>query len=164
MVFLERYRDLGLSRCNICLKDFVEHERVKRFPRECDHIFHIKCLEVWLKIEASCPNCFKSYLGHRYRNAHISELENYTTDPEKHSILNAWQYQESIASQAGTSSANNILMFNEVISSNSKDGKATALDTHKAGYAFNQFSPNPFLRLSYHRHQMFMEEQKWKKK
>jgi hypothetical protein len=58
---------------------------VKRFPRECDHIFHIKCLEVWLKIEASCPNCLKSYLGHQYTNAN---LEYERVDSEKFSVFN----------------------------------------------------------------------------
>lgn len=163
LVYLERYRDLGLSRCNICLKDFTKHERVKRFPRECDHIFHIKCLEVWLKIEASCPNCFKSYLGHRYRNVNVSELESYSTDPEKYSSLNTWQYQEFICSETPMSTANNLL-FNAKLSSSSKTGIATPLDTHKAVYDFNQFSPNPFQRMSYHRHQVYMDELKDRKK
>ena len=73
MIFLERYRDLGFGRCNICLKDFKQYERVKRFPRECDHIFHIKCLEVWMKIVASCPNCDRAYLGHEYQNIYIKK-------------------------------------------------------------------------------------------
>ena len=92
IVYLERYRDLGFNQCNICLKGFKKHERVKRFPRECDHIFHIKCLEVWLKIEASCPNCLKSYLGHKYVNVNIRE----DIDPEQFSILSGWQYQKQI--------------------------------------------------------------------
>jgi hypothetical protein len=50
IIFLERYIDLGYLRCNLCLKDFEKYERVKRFPRECDHLFHIKCLEAWMKI------------------------------------------------------------------------------------------------------------------
>jgi len=28
----------------------------------------------------------------------------------------------------------------------------------------NQYSPNPFLRMSYNRQTAYMEEQKWKKK
>ena len=48
-MYLERYKDLGFATCTLCLKNFNDQERVKRFPRECDHLFHIKCLEV-LKI------------------------------------------------------------------------------------------------------------------
>ena len=68
MLYLERYRDLGFATCTLCLKNFNDQERVKRFPRECDHLFHIKCLEVWMKIEASCPTCNRDYLGFNYIN------------------------------------------------------------------------------------------------
>ena len=86
IVFLDRYRNLGFNQCNICLKEFKAGDRVKRFPRECDHIFHIKCLEIWLKIEASCPNCKKDYLCHKYTNPSCG----YREDPEEYSILQNW--------------------------------------------------------------------------
>lgn len=66
---------MGYGRCTVCLKEFKQYERVKRFPRECDHIFHIKCLEVWMKIEASCPTCLRNYLGPDYTNKEITADE-----------------------------------------------------------------------------------------
>lgn len=107
IVYLNRYRDLGFGRCNVCLKDFKQQERVKRFPRECDHIFHIKCLEVWMKIEASCPTCCRDYLGFEYRNINFKPNKKDTDSdyysnvnalsphlPESLSIFNQWKKEE----------------------------------------------------------------------
>jgi len=46
----------GQIRCNICLKDFGYGEQV-RLISTCAHMFHFKCLEMWLQIESACPNC-----------------------------------------------------------------------------------------------------------
>ena len=70
---------------------------MKRFPRECDHLFHIKCLEVWLKIEANCPNCFRVYLGPKYVNPTLNSDE----DPEQYSALTSWQFIDSRCSETG---------------------------------------------------------------
>ena len=85
LIYLERYRDMGHGRCNICLKDFKPHERVKRFPRECDHLFHIRCLEIWMKIEASCPICNRDYLGPEYANPSVIPSDPHYKDPEAYS-------------------------------------------------------------------------------
>lgn len=81
------------------MKDFKQNERVKRFPRECDHIFHIKCLEVWMKIEASCPNCERVYLGYEYKNKYIKHRSVggiVYNDSEHFSIFNEWKKQELV--------------------------------------------------------------------
>mmetsp|Transcript_15054 Transcript_15054/g.25573 ORF Transcript_15054/g.25573 Transcript_15054/m.25573 type:complete len:168 (+) Transcript_15054:251-754(+) len=88
-IFLEKYRDLGLDRCTVCLRAFETHERVKRYPRECDHIFHIKCLEYWMKIQANCPTCFRSFLGPQYTNINLPAGEQEGERAENLSILNS---------------------------------------------------------------------------
>lgn len=85
LIYLERYRDMGYGRCNICLKDFKAYERVKRFPRECDHLFHPRCLEIWMKIEARCPTCNKDYLGPQYTNPSVIVSDPHYKDPEAYS-------------------------------------------------------------------------------
>jgi len=44
--------------CPICLDTFKEglYKRVL----ECDHVFHKKCIDPWIKNEHSCPVCRKS--------------------------------------------------------------------------------------------------------
>jgi len=85
-------------------------------------------------------------------------------DPEKFSVLNQWQYGDCI-NPKGISSNNQMQQINEIISTDkAKEGKATALDAHKAQFMLNQYSPNPFLRMSYNRQTAYMDEQKWKKK
>lgn len=43
----------------ICINDFHFGERVRIYPG-CDHIFHLKCSQLWLEIEGTCPVCFNT--------------------------------------------------------------------------------------------------------
>ena len=54
------YGDIGFTRCNLCLVDFSAGEKVKQFPG-CDHLFHVRCLELWSILEPRCPNCLTCY-------------------------------------------------------------------------------------------------------
>ncbi|GFP80528.1 RING-H2 finger protein atl74 [Phtheirospermum japonicum] len=42
--------------CPICIGEFVEGEDVRILPM-CNHGFHIKCIDAWLVLHSSCPNC-----------------------------------------------------------------------------------------------------------
>ena len=46
----------GNTRWVICINDFVLGERVRIYPG-CDHIFHLKCSQLWLEIEGIWPVC-----------------------------------------------------------------------------------------------------------
>ncbi|KAI4387033.1 hypothetical protein MLD38_004897 [Melastoma candidum] len=41
--------------CCICLAKYADDEELKELP--CCHIFHVECINKWLKINASCPLC-----------------------------------------------------------------------------------------------------------
>ena len=41
--------------CSICLENFQMKDKVRTLP--CCHIFHMKCIDRWLKGNASCPIC-----------------------------------------------------------------------------------------------------------
>eukprot|EP00898_Chlorokybus_atmophyticus_P006491 jgi/Chlat1/6843/Chrsp51S06529 len=43
------------SSCSICQEDFVSGQRGKKLP--CDHMFHVQCLDQWLRVRATCPTC-----------------------------------------------------------------------------------------------------------
>ncbi|KAL5999998.1 hypothetical protein ACLOJK_034675 [Asimina triloba] len=45
--------------CTICLSDFVAGDRIRVLP-ECNHGFHLKCIDKWLASNTSCPNCRQS--------------------------------------------------------------------------------------------------------
>ncbi|EOA29233.1 hypothetical protein CARUB_v10025505mg [Capsella rubella] len=45
--------------CPICLSEYASKETVRCIP-ECDHCFHIECIDAWLKIHGSCPLCRNS--------------------------------------------------------------------------------------------------------
>ncbi|KAI4328848.1 hypothetical protein L6164_021171 [Bauhinia variegata] len=47
--------------CSICLCEYKEVEMLRMMP-ECRHIFHLCCLDSWLKLNGSCPVCRNSPL------------------------------------------------------------------------------------------------------
>ncbi|XP_020866877.1 RING-H2 finger protein ATL20 isoform X1 [Arabidopsis lyrata subsp. lyrata] len=67
---IESYKkvELGESRrlpgtngiiCPICLSEYASKETVRCMP-ECEHCFHVECIDAWLKIHNSCPVCRNS--------------------------------------------------------------------------------------------------------
>ncbi|EEF38681.1 RING-H2 finger protein ATL57 [Ricinus communis] len=42
--------------CAVCLGEFEEKETVKSIPY-CKHMFHLECIETWLKLHVTCPVC-----------------------------------------------------------------------------------------------------------
>lgn len=45
--------ELEETSCSICLDDFSDGQRVRKLP--CGHVFHIACVDAWLKRTATCP-------------------------------------------------------------------------------------------------------------
>ncbi|KAG2729096.1 hypothetical protein I3760_01G235000 [Carya illinoinensis] len=46
--------------CCICLAKYVDDDELRELP--CVHVFHVECIDKWLKINALCPLC-KSEVG-----------------------------------------------------------------------------------------------------
>nr|GMD11190.1 RING-H2 finger protein ATL54-like [Ipomoea batatas] len=44
------------SECPICLSEFREDEILRVLPN-CEHAFHVPCVDAWLKSHANCPVC-----------------------------------------------------------------------------------------------------------
>jgi len=42
--------------CSVCLAEFKDNDRVRTLPL-CSHIFHLDCIDVWLRSNANCPLC-----------------------------------------------------------------------------------------------------------
>ncbi|XP_026441252.1 putative RING-H2 finger protein ATL21A [Papaver somniferum] len=47
--------------CSICLADYTPKDTLKSIP-ECNHYFHVNCIDEWLRVNGSCPVCRKSPL------------------------------------------------------------------------------------------------------
>ncbi|XP_050217393.1 putative RING-H2 finger protein ATL19 [Mercurialis annua] len=47
--------------CSICLEDYKNGEACRIFPL-CNHIFHLKCIDIWLENNLTCPICRKTIL------------------------------------------------------------------------------------------------------
>ncbi|GMH21623.1 hypothetical protein Nepgr_023465 [Nepenthes gracilis] len=47
--------------CAVCLSEFKEEERLRLMPN-CQHAFHVPCIDAWLKSNSSCPLCRSSMI------------------------------------------------------------------------------------------------------
>ncbi|KAM3320396.1 hypothetical protein P3S67_007596 [Capsicum chacoense] len=43
------------SGCCICLDKYRDKEEIRQLP--CSHIFHLMCVDQWLRIISCCPLC-----------------------------------------------------------------------------------------------------------
>ncbi|KAG1327950.1 RING-H2 finger protein ATL78 [Cocos nucifera] len=55
---------LSESDCAICLSEFSPGERVRVLPN-CNHWFHVRCIDRWLASRSSCPMCRQGLFGSR---------------------------------------------------------------------------------------------------
>ncbi|KAK1421175.1 hypothetical protein QVD17_23320 [Tagetes erecta] len=53
---VETATDADDSGCSICLEDYKPDDVVRLFP-ECGHLFHVTCIDTWLKANPTCPVC-----------------------------------------------------------------------------------------------------------
>ncbi|KAL8233631.1 hypothetical protein R6Q59_019731 [Mikania micrantha] len=51
--------EIPATECPICLGEFVAGEKVRVLP-ECNHGFHVRCIDLWLGSHSSCPTCRRS--------------------------------------------------------------------------------------------------------
>lgn len=46
----------GALECAVCLDEFTDEEIIKLLPK-CDHVFHLDCIDAWLRSHITCPVC-----------------------------------------------------------------------------------------------------------
>lgn len=51
--------EIPATECPICLGEFLDGEKVRVLP-QCNHGFHVRCIDVWLASHSSCPTCRRS--------------------------------------------------------------------------------------------------------
>lgn len=44
------------SCCSICLLDYKESDMLRLLPH-CSHLFHLNCIDPWIKLHPTCPVC-----------------------------------------------------------------------------------------------------------
>lgn len=47
------------SSCSICLRDYKESDVLRMLP-DCGHLYHLRCVDPWLKSHPTCPMCRSS--------------------------------------------------------------------------------------------------------
>ncbi|CAH8382008.1 unnamed protein product [Eruca vesicaria subsp. sativa] len=58
------------SCCHICLGDFKGNHMLRQLP-DCNHLFHLKCVDTWLRLNPTCPVCRTSPLPSSLPTPHV---------------------------------------------------------------------------------------------
>ncbi|KAF8406729.1 hypothetical protein HHK36_008821 [Tetracentron sinense] len=56
-----------LADCAICLTEFDDGDEIRVLP-QCDHGFHVSCIDTWLGSHSSCPSCRQILVVARCQN------------------------------------------------------------------------------------------------
>lgn len=54
-------KDSTSTCCSICLADYKSTDMLRLLP-DCRHLFHLKCVDPWLRLHPTCPVCRTSPL------------------------------------------------------------------------------------------------------
>ncbi|CAK8571789.1 unnamed protein product [Lathyrus sativus] len=54
--------DQSVYGCVVCLTEFQEQDVIKILPN-CNHAFHLDCIDIWLQTNSNCPLCRSSISG-----------------------------------------------------------------------------------------------------
>ncbi|RLM92122.1 RING-H2 finger protein ATL44-like [Panicum miliaceum] len=46
----------GATECAVCLSELADGEKVRALP-SCRHVFHVECVDAWLRSRTTCPVC-----------------------------------------------------------------------------------------------------------
>lgn len=57
--------DQSVYGCVVCLTEFQEQDVLKVLPN-CNHAFHLDCIDIWLQSNANCPLCRSSISGNTH--------------------------------------------------------------------------------------------------
>ncbi|XAR64793.1 hypothetical protein NMG60_11008631 [Bertholletia excelsa] len=49
-------KDSTATCCSICLADYKGSDTLRLLP-DCGHLFHLKCVDPWLRLHPTCPVC-----------------------------------------------------------------------------------------------------------
>ena len=60
-MYIKKDDELIDTDCNICMDHFVYRQYKRTLPK-CNHTFHKKCIDSWLKKNSSCPVCRQEYI------------------------------------------------------------------------------------------------------
>ncbi|KAL1549250.1 RING-type E3 ubiquitin transferase [Salvia divinorum] len=56
-----KHKDSTAACCSICLADYKATEMLRALP-DCGHLFHLRCVDPWLRLHPTCPLCRTSPL------------------------------------------------------------------------------------------------------
>lgn len=70
------------SKCIICLADYAENDELRILTCATQHHFHKACIDEWLRLNATCPNC-REEIPEADRNAVALEQQQQQPEAER---------------------------------------------------------------------------------
>ncbi|XP_040375844.1 RING-H2 finger protein ATL39-like [Oryza brachyantha] len=52
----DRRAPAAAADCAVCLSELADGEKVRELPN-CGHVFHVECVDAWLRSRTTCPLC-----------------------------------------------------------------------------------------------------------
>ncbi|KAL3517091.1 hypothetical protein ACH5RR_023993 [Cinchona calisaya] len=81
------------TQCTICLGDYEDKDVLRIMPK-CGHSFHLSCIDVWLRKQATCPVCRLS-VQESFEAKYVQPSMHRTTQSFGNSEISAEQSQRS---------------------------------------------------------------------
>ncbi|KAK4773244.1 hypothetical protein SAY87_028263 [Trapa incisa] len=115
-------RDLDSNcECAVCLNEFQEDEKCRVIPN-CNHVFHIDCIDIWLQNNANCPLCRTSVSAWRTTaTAFDMESQIVALSPSSQDPVNIHSDEAYVVIDLGEPSSNPAAISGKDIGSNHKD-------------------------------------------
>ncbi len=85
-----------ISQCAICMEVFTLNDSAKKLP--CNHLYHLPCIDQWLKLHATCPICRKNISSETNNNP--DNLPDSIINPRS-TLLNIFPLSSSANSTSG---------------------------------------------------------------
>ncbi|KAJ3672178.1 hypothetical protein LUZ60_006899 [Juncus effusus] len=104
----ESNRDVTRRECAVCLNEFKDDETVRLLPN-CLHVFHVECIDTWLRTNANCPLCRSLIENPDYSVISVDQLENHvhSENDQNDTIINVEEEKEENNGASNASGRNN---------------------------------------------------------
>ncbi|KAK4767586.1 hypothetical protein SAY86_015336 [Trapa natans] len=94
------------SECAVCLNEFQENEKLRAIPN-CNHVFHIDCIDIWLQNNANCPLCRTSISAHQMAaTAFHQEAQIIAPSPSPQDLVDIHSDEDYVVIELGEPSNN----------------------------------------------------------
>ncbi|XP_027351044.1 RING-H2 finger protein ATL60-like [Abrus precatorius] len=112
--------------CAVCLSELVDGEKARLLP-ECNHGFHVYCIDMWFQSHSTCPLC-RNAVGSDSSNNEVEQITESSSradnveSPTFPTNVLVWGDQTQISSTGGPSSEESASQPSSSVADNRRQG------------------------------------------